>query len=374
MATVSHELRTPLNAIFGWVAMLKLGALDAGGQAKALDVIDRNTRVQAQLIEDLLDMARVIRGTVRLEMQPVDLAARHRVRGRRGQAGRRRAPGHARASTRRAASRSSPATPSRLQQIVWNLLSNAIKFSNAGDDVDVTLAQEGDDAVLRVHDTGAGIDPAFLPHVFERFRQETSDVTREHAGLGLGLSLVRHLAELHGGTVTAESGGKTQGATFTVRLPLIGVAGRRAQLDSTAPTRGTPTGSAAAHPAEHLYVLAVDDDADARELVAAVLQQAGAQVTVAASVREAIAAIASRLPDVVMTDIAMPHATGFDLVRQLRATPLWSDDPGHRADGLRARRGSRAGAVARVHRASGQAVLAARARGARGGGRTKVAD
>ena len=260
---------------------------------------------------------------------------------------------------------------SRLQQIVWNLLSNAIKFSDAGDEVEVTLTQEGDDAVLRVRDSGAGIDPVFLPHVFERFRQETSDVTREHAGLGLGLSLVRHLAELHGGTVTAESPGKTQGSTFTVRLPLIGVQAGRPP--------GADAGEAAATTTEplprilqHLHVLAVDDDADARELVAAVLQRAGAQVVVAASVRDAIAAIASRVPDVVLTDIAMPHATGFDLVRQLRATPEWSEIPGHRADRLRPRRRPRASAVTRLHGASRQAVLAASARGAGGRGGTEI--
>jgi len=323
VATVSHELRTPLNAIYGWVAMLKLGALDAAGQAKALDVIDRNTRVQAQLIEDLLDMARVIWGTVRLEIQPVDLASvvEAAVDAVKPAADARRVALRVRAP-RGIAFVSGDA--SRLQQVAWNLLSNAIKFSSAGNEVEVSLKQEGDDAVLRVRDTGAGIDPAFLPHVFERFRQEMSDVTREHAGLGLGLSLVRHLAELHGGTVTAESGGKAQGATFTVRLPLIGVQVGR-QLDANADTTQPP--DVPPQILQHLYVLAVDDDPDARELVAVVLNQAGAQVTSAASVREAIASIESRLPDVVISDIAMPHATGFDLVRQLRATPEWCDIP-----------------------------------------------
>jgi PAS domain S-box-containing protein len=324
VATVSHELRTPLNAIFGWVAMLKLGALDEAGQAKALDVIDRNTRVQAQLIEDLLDMARVIRGTVRLEMLPVDLAVavEAAVDAVKPAADARRVT--LRVSAQRRVALVS-GDSSRLQQIAWNLLSNSIKFSKAGDEVDVTVAQDGDDAVLRIKDTGAGIEPAFLPHVFERFRQETSDVTREHAGLGLGLSLVRHLAELHGGTVTAESGGKAQGSTFTVRLPLIGVqVGRQFAadgVDTSAPPEALP------HILQNIYVLAVDDDADARELVMTVLHQAGAQATVAASVREALAAIESRVPDVVITDIAMPHATGFDLVRQFRASPQWCEIP-----------------------------------------------
>ena len=322
VATVSHELRTPLNAIFGWVAMLRMGALDAAGQAKALEVIERNTRVQAQLIEDLLDMARVIRGTVRLEMHPVDVAcaiesAVDAVR-----------PA---ADTRRVNLRvDAPAgvayvsaDASRLQQIFWNLISNAIKFSEAGDEVRISLQQEDDDAVVAVSDTGAGIDPAFLPHVFDRFRQEKSDVTREHAGLGLGLSLVHHLVELHGGSVSAESGGKSRGSTFTVRLPLIGGEPREGStgaLDGQAPE--VPPNAL-----QHIHVLAVDDDADAREFVAAVLKGAGADVTSVASVGEAIASLDIRRPDVVVTDIAMPHATGFDLVQQLHADPRWCEIP-----------------------------------------------
>lgn len=322
VATVSHELRTPLNAIYGWVAMLRMGALDAAGQAKALEVIDRNTRVQAQLIDDLLDMARVIRGTVRLEMHPVDVATviesavdamKPAADARRVTIGLEASPGVACVS----------GDASRLQQVFWNLLSNSIKFSEAGDEVHVALRQDADDAVVTVRDTGAGIDPAFLPHVFDRFRQEKSGVTREHAGLGLGLSLVRHLVELHGGTVTAESGGKSRGSTFTVRLPLIGAQAREeslADLESQAP-------DVLPNALEHLYILAVDDDPDARELVTAVLTRAGAEVTSVASVREAIASIDGRPPDVVITDIAMPHATGFDLVRELRADPRWSEIP-----------------------------------------------
>jgi PAS domain S-box-containing protein len=327
VATVSHELRTPLNAIFGWVAMLKLGALDAAGQAKALDVIDRNTRVQAQLIDDLLDMARVIRGTVRLEMQTVDLATviESAVDAVKPAADARRIALRV-VAPRGVAHVSGDA--SRLQQIAWNLLSNSIKFSNSGDEVEVCLEPEGEEAVLRVRDTGAGIDLAFLPYVFERFRQETSDVTREHAGLGLGLSLVRHLVELHGGTVIAESLGKSHGATFTVRLPLIGA--EMIQPTDAPPSDAiapTPSPDALALMLQGFYVLAVDDDADARELVATVLSQSGAQATIASSVPEAIQSIGSRVPDVVITDIAMPHATGFDLVRRLRSTPAWCEIP-----------------------------------------------
>jgi PAS domain S-box-containing protein len=324
VATVSHELRTPLNAIFGWVAMLKMGSLDAEGQRKALDVIDRNTRVQAQLIEDLLDMARVIRGTVRLDMRPTDLAiavesALDSVK-------------PAADARRVAISAHVPrgiaivsGDPSRLQQVVWNMLSNAIKFSQVGDEVGVRLHTVGDDAVLEVSDTGIGIDPAFLPHVFDRFRQETSDVTREHAGLGLGLSLVRHLVELHGGTVAAKSGGKAQGALFTVRLPLIGArAGRDMGLEAAEPATLPEVRPDAL---SGLLVLVVDDDADARELIATVLGQAGGRIEAAASVREAFAVLESVTPDIIVTDIAMPQATGFDLVKRLRADPRWSAVP-----------------------------------------------
>ena len=324
VATVSHELRTPLNAIFGWVAMLKMGSLDEGGRTKALDVIERNTRVQAQLIEDLLDMARFIRGTVRLELQPVDLGAvvESAVDSVKPVADARRVVLSVHAP-RGFAIVSGDA--SRLQQVAWNLLSNSIKFSDAGDQVDVRLDVEGDDAVLRVRDTGSGIDPAFLPHVFDRFRQEISDVTREHAGLGLGLSLVRHLTELHGGRVTAQSDGKDCGATFTVRLPLIGA---RAGLDiSFEPPEDPASALAVANALNGLDALVVDDEPDARELTAAVLMQAGAQVRTASSAREAMDLLEARTADLVVTDIAMPHATGYDLVTNLRADPRWSSIP-----------------------------------------------
>ena len=323
VATVSHELRTPLNAIFGWVAMLKMGTLDAAGQAKALDVIDRNTRAQAKLIEDLLDMARVIRGTVRLEMHPVDLAVvlESALDAVKPAADARRVTIHSEAPRGIAVV---SGDSSRLQQIVWNLLSNAIKFSEAGDDVDVTLSAEENDAVLRIRDTGIGIDPAFLPHVFDRFRQESSDVTREHAGLGLGLSLVRHLAELHGGTVAAESGGKDLGSAFTVRFPLIGA---RAGLEAFEPADAAMTPELTADALCGLDIVTVDDDPDARELVGTVLRQAGAEVRGASSVREAVDLLEAKRPDIVITDIAMPQATGFDLVKRMREDPRWSEVP-----------------------------------------------
>jgi CheY-like chemotaxis protein/two-component sensor histidine kinase len=299
-------------------------ALDQAGRDKALDVIERNTRVQAQLIEDLLDMARFIRGTVRLELQPVDLGAvlESAVDAVKPAADARRVVISVHAP-RGLAIVSGDA--GRLQQVAWNLLSNSIKFSDAGDRVEVTLDVEGDDAVLRVKDTGSGIDQAFLPHVFDRFRQEISDVTREHAGLGLGLSLVRHLAELHGGRVTAQSEGKDLGATFTVRLPLIGA---RAGLDAAfGPAEDAISRQEIADALSGLDVLVVDDEPDARELSAAIFEQAGAHVRAAASAREALDLLESHVPDLVVTDIAMPHATGFDLVEKLRADPRWSALP-----------------------------------------------
>ncbi len=320
VATVSHELRTPLNAIFGWVAMLRAGTLDADRQKHALDVIHRNTIAQAQLIEDLLDMSRVIRGTVRLDMQPIDLAvtidaavdtlrptaeARHitvQVQAERGAA-------------------IVSGDLSRLQQVIWNLLSNSLKFTPSGGHVDVRLEVEHDEAAVHITDNGEGIAPDFLPHVFDRFRQEAADVTRTHAGLGIGLSLVRHLTELHGGRVSATSEGKGHGATFTIALPLLGsraagVQQPRADFSTTSP-----------RPLLGRRLLVVDDDADARDLVATAFVQGGASVTAVESVSQALASVEDETPDAVVTDIAMPSATGFDLVRQLRADDRTADLP-----------------------------------------------
>jgi PAS domain S-box-containing protein len=329
VATVSHELRTPLNAIFGWVAMLKTGTLDEARQARALEVIERNTQAQTQLVEDLLDMARAIRGTVHLELQQVDVAGvlEAAVDSVKPAADRR---GVSMTVTCAPALALVSGDPSRLQQVIWNLLANAIKFSEPGGEVHVRLTNESDYAVLRIRDTGGGIDPEFLPHVFDRFRQERSDVTREHAGLGIGLSLVRHLAELHGGTVTAESQGKNQGSTFTVRLPLLAERqGRPGPLTTVTPVLLEPTSPAGARTDAlmGLELLVVDDDEDARDLIASALQQAGGCVRSAPSVGEALVLIESRLPDIVITDIAMPHATGFDLVRQVRADPRSAATP-----------------------------------------------
>jgi signal transduction histidine kinase len=221
VATVSHELRTPLNAIYGWVSLLRAGTLDASRQAQGLEVIHRNTVAQLTLIDDLLDMSRVIRGVLRLDMQPVDLAVAvdAAIDALKPTADARRI-GLTVAAERGAALVS--ADQSRVQQMIFNMISNSLKFTPPEGRIAVRLSTEGDEAVLRIQDTGEGIAAEFVPHVFDRFRQEQSASTRSHAGLGIGLALVRHLTELHGGTVAAESPGKGQGATFTLRLPLLG--------------------------------------------------------------------------------------------------------------------------------------------------------
>ena len=219
IATVSHELRTPLNAIYGWVAMLRTGSLDPARQQHALEVIERNARAQSQVVEDLLDMSSIIHGRLRLESRPVDLAAVVRAAvdlitpgaGARGTSVHVHDPGRPVVVT---------GDPARLQQIVWNLVANALKFTPAEGRIEVTTAADGDRAVVTVRDNGEGIAPEFLPHVFDRFRQESDQVTRQHSGLGIGLALARNLTELHGGTIEAHSDGKDRGSTFIVRFPL----------------------------------------------------------------------------------------------------------------------------------------------------------
>jgi signal transduction histidine kinase/CheY-like chemotaxis protein len=320
VATVSHELRTPLNAIYGWVALLKTGQLDAAKQAHALEVIERNTRAQAQLIGDLLDMSQVIRGMLRLDMRQVALsdvleAAVDSVR----------PTADARQISLTVVQDGPEAVVSadagRLQQVLWNLLSNALKFTPPGGHVEARLDVEGKEAVVRISDDGEGIAPEFLPHVFDRFRQETGDISRTHSGLGIGLALVRHLSELHGGTAKAESPGKNQGSTFSMRLPLA----RTQETNPPAPARAPST--AGDVELAGLHVLAVDDDADARDLMATALRQAGARVTTAASAAEATALARDHEIHLVLIDLAMPTDSGYDLLRTLRANPRTTATP-----------------------------------------------
>src|SRR5262245_28146769 len=322
LAIISHELRTPLGAILTWTRMLRRPNVEAATLERGIDVIERNAKAQAQLVGDLLDMSRIITGKLRLELQPIDMrtvvkAALDSL-----------AP-VAQAKAIEITSRVPPTAvpvigdPERLQQILGNLLGNAVKFTPKSGRVTMSLERSDTEVEISVSDTGKGISPAFLPHVFDRFRQADSSTTRSHGGLGLGLAIVRKLALLHGGGVRADSPGEGLGATFTVTLSLapqaVSVFGRETApfwpARSSAPATGA---SAAATALDGLRVLVVDDDADGREAVALVLAGAGAKVSTAASVRSAITSIDDWLPDVVVSDIAMPLEDGYVFIERLR--------------------------------------------------------
>jgi signal transduction histidine kinase len=322
LATLSHELRSPLGAILNWTSVLRSAELPPAQRARALEAIERNTRLQVKLIEDLLDVSRIISGKMALDLALVDLGAvvdgaLESVR-----------PGAEAkgvtivATIDRAAAVSGDAA--RLQQVVWNLLSNAVKFTPRGGRVTIRLDGVDGHARIRVVDTGAGIDPAFLPHIFERFRQADTSTTRTQGGLGLGLAIVRHLVELHGGSIEAESQGAGRGSTFTVLLPLAG------DGDVRPSERRCPTGRDVENGLENgpppsalagLHVLLVEDDPDAREAMVAVLQRCGATVTAAGSAAEGCAALDRRVPDAIVSDIAMPQQDGYAFIRAVRCRP-----------------------------------------------------
>ncbi|MGH7403204.1 MAG: PAS domain S-box protein [Candidatus Rokuibacteriota bacterium] len=315
VAVLSHELRTPLNAMLGWTRMLRTHNLDQATVARALEVIERNTLLQARLIEDLLDASRIVAGTLSLETRPVMVAAA--VEGAIGAVrGAAEARGVRLESQIDMSAGPVRGDPTRLQQIVWNLVSNAIKFTPRGGRVDVALARRGAAAEISVRDTGEGISAEELPHIFDRSGVAHAG-TQSHGGLGLGLSIVRHLVELHRGTVRADSAGPGQGAAFTVTLPVTDEgAGDGTGAD------GTAAGDLAASPLPALdgvRVLVVDDEADARDLMRAVLAQSGAQVTVAATARGALEALGRAPFDVLVSDIAMPEDDGYALIRAVRA-------------------------------------------------------
>ena len=318
LATLSHELRTPLNAILGWTQILKSSPGPAD-LARGLDVIERNTRLQNQLIGDLLDMSRIVSGKVRLDLGPVDLG---RVVASVVETVRPTA--EARGVRLTCVGEGEPALvqadPARIEQVLWNLLTNAIKFTPRGGWVRVTLRRSSSQALVEVADSGEGIAPGFLPYVFDRFRQADSSTTRRHGGLGLGLAIVRQLVELHGGSVRVASDGTGRGSTFTASLPLtalrtFGLAGR-----DDAP--GEEVGFAIAPKAlEGVRVLVVDDDAESRDVVERMLANFGAQVETAGSAEEALGRIRSRRPDVLLSDIGMPGTDGYGLIRRVRALP-----------------------------------------------------
>ena len=322
LATLSHELRTPLNAILGWSHIIRSMPDLPKQLERGADVIERNARAQATIIEDLLDMSAIISGKARIEMDEVDLAAivRTAVETARPAADAKHVRLLLDADTLPGAVIRGDA--SRLQQVMWNLLTNAIKFTPAGGRIQVTLARSGDaQARLAVTDTGEGIKPDFLPHVFERFRQADATSTRRHGGLGLGLAIVKQLVEMHGGTIRAESLGEGRGATFTVMLP---VASSRPQeaLDTPFGSHANPRAAVSAVDRAAIAgkrIVVVDDEPDARELVCELLRECGAEVRTAGSAAEALAVLAADTFDILVSDIGMPLEDGYALMRRVRA-------------------------------------------------------
>jgi signal transduction histidine kinase/ActR/RegA family two-component response regulator len=316
LATLSHELRTPLNAVLGWTRVLRSTSVPAATVERALESIERNARAQARLIEDLLEVSRIVTGKLRLQVRATDLAALvdAAVEVIQPAAAAKRIQVVSAVTTRPAMT---SGDPDRLQQVVWNLLSNAVKFTPAGGDITVRLKRERG-FVLTVSDTGIGIDPAFVPHMFEPFRQADGSASREHGGLGLGLAIVRQIVELHGGTIAARSGGAGHGATFEVRLP--------SELETEPPAPRPELGTSALPPPRvdptllaGVRVLVVDDETDARELLRTTFESFGAEVAAAGSVAEAMELFERATPDVLISDIGMPFEDGYALITRVRA-------------------------------------------------------
>jgi signal transduction histidine kinase/ActR/RegA family two-component response regulator len=318
LATLSHELRTPLNAVLGWARVLRTARVDDATRARALDSIERNAKAQARLIEDLLEVSRIVTGKLRLQIDTVDLAAivDAAVEVVQPAATAKRLVLVTRIEVRPALT---VADADRLQQVVWNLLSNAVKFTPADGSITIAL-QHRDGYLLTVQDSGPGIDARFLPHMFEPFRQADGSASREHGGLGLGLAIAKRLVEMHGGTIRASGqSGEGVGATFEVHLPSA------VDPSAAAPGASTPEATLQAMDAgttlQDLRVLVVDDEEDARGLLEAALTTYGASVATAASVPDALQEIERRPPDVVLSDIGMPIEDGYALIRRLRARP-----------------------------------------------------
>ncbi len=321
LATVSHELRTPLTAILGWSNMLLAGKLEGEARDRALEIIHRNAQSQNQLISDLLDVSRIISGKLRLDLRTVDLP---KVIEAAVEATRPAAEGKGIRLNTALDPHAGPVNgdADRLQQVVWNLLTNSIKFTPEGGQILVESRLAGTRVEITVRDTGMGISPEFLPHIFDRFRQANPGTNRIHGGMGLGLSIVRQLVELHGGTIRAESEGDGKGATFIVSLPFValdegsrlaerrpnGAADSRLELDCPPALQG-------------LRVLVVDDEADTRDMLRAVLEHCGAEVITAGSASEALDALAHLRPDVLISDLGMPEDDGFTLMEKVRALP-----------------------------------------------------
>jgi PAS domain S-box-containing protein len=324
LATLSHELRTPLNAILGYARMVKSGIVSPERMMKAVDTIERNATSLTQIVEDVLDVSRIIAGKMRLNVQPVQLP--------------RIIQGSVEAFAPAADAKglrietdldphppSVSGDPERLQQVIWNLISNAVKFTDRGGTIRVVLESTDRELTLTVRDTGVGIDPAFLPHIFERFRQADGGTTRERGGLGLGLGIARQLVEMHGGTIQATSAGIGTGATFVIRLPSAAAAAESDQRSSTGEQAARAVFGATAEVADlhGVRILAVDDEPDALALISEILESAGARVSVAHSATEALGAIQLERPDALIADLGMPRIDGFELIARIRQ----SSDP-----------------------------------------------
>jgi PAS domain S-box-containing protein len=310
LSILSHEIRTPLNSILGWATMLRQRQLDPAVTARALETIERNAKMQAQLIDDLLDVSRIIRGKLQLEFQAISLAAVIRAAVETmqptAQAKQIELVCHFESETARVRG-----DFNRLQQVIWNLVGNALKFTPREGRVDVYLQCVSSYVEIRVSDTGIGIAPDFLPYVFDRFRQAEQSTNRSFNGLGLGLAIVRHLVELHGGTVAARSSGKDRGSTFSIQLPVL-------NLQEEDDMRLTCFPQDCRISLQNLRVLVVEDDEDSRQMLALVLEQCGASVSAVASVAEARMAIVRQVPDVLLSDIGMPGEDGYALIRQVK--------------------------------------------------------
>jgi len=326
LATLSHELRTPLNAILGWAHIIRNYKSIPKDLERGADVIERNARAQATIIEDLLDMSAIISGKARIDVREVDLLAivRTAVETARPSADAKDVRILLDADALRGSDIRGDAN--RLQQVMWNLLTNAMKFTPSGGRIQVTLRREGQRAEIAVADNGEGIAPDFLPYVFERFRQADSSSTRRHGGLGLGLAIVKQLVELHGGDIRAESLGAGKGATFIVTLPIAGARVEAALQDGpfgTHPSAPFRVREEDREAVEGRRILVVDDEPDARDLVRQLLGECGATVDVAESATAALAHLAANHYDVVVSDIGMPHEDGHALIRRIR-----TQDPG----------------------------------------------
>ncbi|HEY3581455.1 MAG TPA: PAS domain S-box protein [Pyrinomonadaceae bacterium] len=319
LATLSHELRTPLTSILGWASMIRSGEVEGANASRAIETIERNARSQARLIDDLLDVSRIITGNLRLDLHPLNLApiveaAIDALRPTADVKG-------IQIRTDTSGTCLVKGDPNRLRQVIWNLLSNSIKFTQRGGVVSIRLGCVGATVRLTVADTGEGISAEFLPYVFDRFRQAEGSISRKQGGLGLGLAVVRHLVELHGGSISAESSGLGEGSVFTVELPLAEerrdpalAEERRREVERRRSRKGSIR-------LDGVHVLLVEDDDDSRKLLGAMLKRYGVRVTATKSVAEALSVFPTDVPDVLISDIGMPDEDGYELIRKLRALP-----------------------------------------------------